>query len=319
MKRMSRIVATLVLAAGLAACEPIDDGGGGGGGGNVLFTKGFVFVREDRNVYLVDDKGDANSPQRLTTGGGASNPAVARSGRSVVYVQQTGTSFELRTVATTGTSQPSTVLTSGTGCGGCTNFRYPTFNPAGTVIVFAFNSGSGNFALGKVNVDGSGFQALTNQPSTSFGAPSFFPDGQSVLVPSGSTSTLLSQLSRVSLTGTVTSVANNLGNEVLGILNRAVVSPSGQQFALDGRLSSGGSRIFVGNLSPFGAPSRVTDHPGEAGVQDTFPSWMSSSQVGFVSTAGGGQNIYSVTVPATTVGGGTLLIPSAGETDYGGQ
>lgn len=321
MKRMSRIVGALVLAAGLAACEPIDidDGGGGGGGGNVLFTKGFVFVREDRNVYVVDDKGDANSPKRLTTGGGASNPAVARSGRSVVYVQQTGSGFELRTVATTGTGQPSTVLASGTGCGGCTNFRYPTFNPTGTVIVFAFNNGAGNFALGKVNADGSGFQALTNQPSTSFGAPSFFPDGQSVLAPSGSTSNQLSQLSRVSLTGTVTSVASNLGNEVLWVLNRAVVSPSGQQFALDGRLSSGGSRIFVGSLSPYNAPTRVTEHPGEAGAQDTFPSWMGTTQVGFLSTAGGGQNIYSVTLPTTTLGGGTLLIPSAGEPDYGGQ
>jgi len=321
MKRMSRIVGALVLAAGLAACEPIDidDGGGGGGGGNVLFTKGFVFVREDRNVYVVDDKGDPNSPKRLTTGGGAAYPAVARSGRSVVFVQQTGTTFELRTVPTDASAQPATVLTSGTGCSGCTNFRYPTFNPTGTVIVFAFNQGSGNFALGKVNTDGSGFQALTNQPSTSFGAPSFFPDGQSVLAPSGSSSTQLSQLSRVSLTGTVTSVATSLGNEVLWVVNRAVVSPTGQQVALDGRLSSGASRIFVGPLSPYSPPTRVTDHPGEAGAQDTFPSWLSSTQVGFLSSAGGGQNIYSVTLPATTPGAGTLLIPSAGEPDYGGQ
>ena len=321
MKRMSRIVGALVLVAGLAACEPIDldDGGGGGGGGNVLFTKGFTFVREDRNVYVVDDRGDANSPKRLSTGGGAAYPAVSRNGRSVVYVQQTGTAFELRTVATDGSTQPATVLSSGTGCAGCTNFRYPTFNPTGTVIVFAFNNGAGNFALGKVNTDGSGFQALTNQPGTSFGAPSFFPDGQSVLAPSGSSSTQLSQLSRVSLTGTVTSIANNLGNEVLWVLNRVVVSPTGQQLALDGRLSSGASRIFVGPISPFSPPTRVTDHPGEAGAQDTFPSWLGASQLGFVSSAGGGQNIYSLSLPTTTPSAGSLRIPSANEADYGGQ
>jgi TolB protein len=321
MKRMSRIVGALVLAAGLAACEPIDidDGGGGGGGGNVLFTKGFAFVRgDDRNVYVVDDKGDPNSPQRLTTSGGTSHPAVSRNGRSVVFVQQTGTTFELRTVPTDGSAQPSTVLTSGTGCSGCTNFRYPTFNPAGTVIVFAFNNGAGNFALGKVNTDGSGFQALTNSPATSFGAPSFFPDGQSVLAPAGSSTSDLRQLARVTLTGTVTFITNNLGSEVQVVVNRAVVSPDGQQVALDGRLSVG-SRIFVGPLNPYSAPVRVTDHPGEAGAQDTFPNWMSTTQLGFLSNAGGGQNIYRVSLPATTPGAGTLLIPTAGEPGYGGQ
>ncbi|HYH97592.1 hypothetical protein [Hyalangium sp.] len=321
MKRMCRIVGALVLVTGLAACEPIDfdDGGGGGGGGNVQFTKGFAFVREDRNVYVVDDRGDPNSPKRLTTGGGAAYPAVSRNGRSIVFVQQAGPSFELRTVPTDGSAQPSTVLTSGTGCSGCTNFRYPTFNSTGSVIVFTFNRGSGNFALGKVNTDGSGFQALTNEPSTSFGAPSFFPDGQSVLAPSGSSSTQLTQLSRVSLSGTVTSITNELGNEVLWVVNRAVVSPNGQQVVLDGRLSSGGSRIFVGPLSPFSPPTRVTDHPGEAGAQDTFPNWLDTTQVGFLSDAGGGQNIYRVTLPTSQPSSGTLLIPSAGEPSYGGQ
>jgi TolB protein len=321
MKRMSRIVGALVLAAGLAACEPIDidDGGGGGGGGNVLFTKGFAFVREsDRNVYVVDDSGDPNSPQRLTTSGGASHPAVARGGRSLVFVQQTGNTFELRTVPTSGSAQPSTVFASGTAaCPNCTNFRYPTFSPNGSVIVFSFNRGAGNFALARVNADGSSFQVLTNDPATSYGAPSFL-DGQSVLVPTGSSSTQLTQLSRVNIsTGAVSPVTNNLGAEVLWTVNRAVVSPDGTQVALDGRLSSGGSRIFVGRLSPFGPLARVTDHPGEAGAQDSFPSWISDTSVGFLSNAGGTQNIYRVST-TSAVGPGTLVIPSAGEPSYGG-
>ncbi len=321
MKRMSRIVGALVLAAGLAACEPIDDGGGGGGGGggSVLFTRGFAFVRSNGNVYVVDDAGDPNSPQQLTVIGGASQPAVSRNGHLVAFVHQTATGFELQTVPTDGSAQPSTVFASGAaGCTNCTNFHYPTFNPAGTVIVFTFNRGSGNFALGKVNTDGSGFQVLTNEPGTSFGAPSFFPDGQSVLVPTGATSTQLSQLQRVSLTGTISPIANSLGNEVLWVENRAVVSPDGQQVAVDGRLSSGGSRIFVGPLSPFSPPTRVTDHPGDSGARDTFPSWMSTTQVGFLSDAGGATNIYRVTLPATTPGSGTLLIPIANDPSYGG-
>lgn len=320
MKHMSRIVGALVLAAGLVACEPIDDdGGGGGGGGNVLFTKGFAFVRgDDRNIYVVDDQGDPNSPKRLTTAGGTSHPSVSRNGRTIVFVQQTGTTFELRTVPTDGSAQPSTVLTSGTGCSGCTNFRYPTFNTATNVIVFAFNRGSGNFSLGKVNADGSGFQALTNDPSTSYGAPSFYPDGLSVLVPTGTNSTQLTQLQRVTLTGVPSAITNSLGQEVLGVLNRATVSPDGQKVALDGRLSSGASRIFVAPLSPYSTPVRVSDHSGtDSGAQDTFPSWMNADQVGFLSTAGGGQSIYRISVSGTP-GPGTLLIPTAGEPSYGG-
>jgi TolB protein len=326
MKRMWRFVGALVLAMGLTACEPIDidDGGGGGGGGNVLFTRGFVFVREaDRNIYVVDDQGDANSPQRLTVGGGASHPSVSRNGRSVVYVQTTSTGVELRTVPTDASANPSTVFASGsTQCAGCTNFRSPTFSPNGNVIVFAFNKGTGtNFALGRVNADGSGFQVITtSQPAVSFGAPSFFPDGQSVLAPAGSTSSQLSQLARVGLTGTVVFLTNNVGSgggEVQVVVNRAAVSPDGTQVALDGRVSSGGTRIFVGPLSPFGPLTRVTDHPGEPGAQDSYPSWVSGTQVGFLSNAGGSQNIYRVSL-TSSVGPGTLLIPSAAEPAYGG-
>ncbi len=320
MKRMWRFVGGLVLGMGLTACEPIDDGGGGGGGGNVLFTSGFVFVREaDRNVYVVDDEGDPNSPQRLTTGGGVSHPSVARSGRSVVYVQQTSSGFEVRTAPTDASANPSTVFASGsTQCAGCTNFRFPTFSPSGSVIVFAFNRGAGsNFSLARVNADGSGFQTLTpTQATLSYGAPSFV-DGQRVLAPAGSSSSSLNQLELVSLDGTSTSVTSNLGTGIVSVVNRAAVSPDGRQVAIDGRTSAGGTRIFVGPLFPFGQLRAVTDHPGEGGAQDTFPSWMNDTQVGFLSNAGGTQSIYRISTTAA-VGPGTLVVPSAAEPSYGG-
>jgi TolB protein len=321
MKRMWRIVGALVLVAGLGACEPIDDdGGGGGGGGNVLFTKGFAFVREDRNIYVVDDAGDANSPKRLTVGGGASYPTVSRNGRSVVYVQQTATGFELRSVPTDASAQPSTLFASGgTACPSCTSFRFPAISPNGNVIVFAFTRGSGLFTLGKVNADGSGFQEITPGATLSYGAPSFFPDGQSVLAPAGNNSTQLTQLERVSVTGGSFPITNNLGSEPRTVVNRAVVSPDGTQVALDGRLSSGVSRIFVAPLTPsFGPLVRVTDHPGEQDrAQDTFPNWVNANQVGFQSNAGGAQGVYRISL-SSAVGAGTLLIPSALEPAYGG-
>ncbi|MDC0711595.1 hypothetical protein POL68_24205 [Stigmatella sp. ncwal1] len=308
----------LVLALGLTACEPIDiDGGGGGGGGSVLFTRGFVFVREDRNLYVVDDRGDPNDPQRLTVGGGVSFPSVDRSGRIAVFVQETsGFNSEIRTVPTAGTGSPSTVIASrDAACPTCTQFRHPTFSPDGRVIVFSFNDGSGALSLGRVNADGSGFQELTPNTSTSFGAPSFFPDGLSVLVPAGLNSGFLNQLKRVTLSnGAIANVADNLNNEVV---NRAVVSPDGTQVALDGGPISG-SRIFTASLRPsFGTLTRLTDHPGEPRAQDTFPSWMSNTQVGFLSNAGNTQSIYRITVGAVT-GSGTLLVPSAFEPSYGG-
>lgn len=321
MRHMWRMAGAMALALGLSACEPIDiDGGGGGGGGDVLFTRGFVFVREDRNLYVVDDQGDPNSPQRLTTGGGVAFPSVSRNGRSVVFVQQgAGSTFEIRTVPTNGSAAPSTVFVSGgTECSRCTNFRTPTFSPDGNVIVFAFNRGTGAYSLGRVNASGSGFQELTPGATLTYGAPSFFPDGQSVLAPAGNSLTQLSQLARVGLNGTTNSITNNFGSEVLRIANRAVVSPDGTQVALDGIISTGSARIFVGPLSPtFGPLVRITDHPGEVGAQDTFPSWMSGTQVGFLSDAGNTQSIYRIGTN-TTPGPGTLLIPTAIEPAYGG-
>ncbi len=326
MKGIMSFVRALVLSLGLSACEPIDDGGGGGGGGNVLFTRGFVFVREaDRNVYVVDDQGDANSPQRLTVGGGASHPSVSRNGRSVVYVQQTSTGgFEVRTAPTDGSANPSTVFASGnTQCPGCTNFRFPTFNPSNNVIVFAYNRGTGsNFGLARVNADGSGFQELTPGTTIAYGAPSFFPGGQEVLAPAGSGLNNLNQLARVPLDGSSPQfITSSLGGGARNVLNRAVVSPDGTKVAFDGEVTVGGvttSRIFVAPVMPaWGTPVAVTDHPGETSARDSFPSWMGPTQVGFLSGAGGADNIYRVSVTASTPGSGSFLVPSAGEPSYG--
>lgn len=324
MNGMRRLIGLAVAAGlGLTACEPIDDGGGGTAGG--VFNSGFVFVRNDRNVYVVDDQGDPNSPTALTTDGRAQQPSVSRNGRAIVFVRRPAAGgAEITTVPTVANSQASTVFsTTDVACSRCTSFRSPVFDPSGNFIVFVIERGSGaNTSLGRVNVDGSGFQELTPNPGLSYGAPSFYPDGRAVLTPAGSSLTQLNQLARVPTDGSGPPLFFNssLGPEALVIVNRAVVSSDGAKVAFDGQVSTGGSRIFVASLSSsgIGTPKALTAHTGnDSGARDTFPSWVGTTQVGFLSDAGGSDNIYRISATPTTPGTGTLAVPSALEPSYG--
>lgn len=319
MTGMRRFLGGILAVGLLGACEPLDEGGGGTIG-DVLFTRGFTFVRSDRNVYVVDDDGDANSPQRLTTAGGAYQPSVSRDGRSIVFVQKTGATTSIQTVPATGGATATVFTTNDTACGtrGCGNFRFPVFSPDGRTIVFVFDRGSGsNSELGQVSVDGTAFAALTPSAGISFGAPSFFPNGATLVAPAGNNTFQFDRLARVTLSSGNISY-NSLGNEVLSVVNRAVVSPDGTQVALDGKLSSGSTRIFVGPISAtsgLGALRRVTDSPGTG--EETFPCWTGTSGLGLLSVdAGGDPSIYRVPVAATP-GSITLTVPTASEPSYG--
>jgi TolB protein len=325
MKALWRSVGVAAVM-GLAACDGFEfpDEGGGGPGGNVECITGFAFVRAaDRNLYVKDDAWDSSSKLQLTTTGNVRNPSVSRDGTQVVFVHQVSSSVSelqrvnISTDATTGTRAVSTVFSSDDPqCNGCGALRYPTFSPNGGFIIFSVDQGSLS-RLARVNADGSGFQFLTQGP-LSYGAPSFHPNGTQVLAPTGNSPSQLTQLQWVSINGgSAGNVTNNLGNEVLGIQTRAVVSPDGSQVAFDGRLSNGGARIFVAPLSPsFGMPVRVTDYTGsDAGAQDSFPSWRSNTQLGFFSNAGGSENIYSISA-STQRGTGALQVPSATEPMY---
>ena len=317
----------LAAAAALAACEPVDiDLGGGGGTGGGAFGKGFAFVRNDssgRNVYVVDDAGDANSPLQLTQAGGAYEPAVAPSGKLVAFAYRSGSTAEIRTVPTTGQGQASTLFsTTSTACPGCSRFRNPTFSPDGSAIVFTLDQG-GYSKLAAVNTAGTAFQLLTtpsNLVANFYGVASFFPDGKSVLATASNYSS--SQLNFLVLvnvsTGAAQRVSEDLGGTAQVVTTRAVVSPDGTKVAFDGRVSSGGSQIFVAQLSPsFGAVTAISNHPGETGVQDTWPSWRGNTEVGFLSDDGGNDNIYRLSIASS--GAGTLLVPGALEPGYGGK
>jgi TolB protein len=328
MKVSWRILGLAAVAA-LAACEPIDLTGGGGGTGGGAFSKGFVFVRNDtagRNVYAVDDSGDANSPLQLTQAGSAYEPAVSPTGKLVAFAYRPAgaSTSEIRTVPTTGQGQASTVISnSSTSCPGCTRFRNPTFSPDGNTIVFTLDKG-GYSQLARIDTAGTAALQIITTPSNAianfYGVASFYPNGQSVLATASNSSTSqFDFLVQVNVTtGAAQLVTNSLGGTAQVVTTRAVVSPDGTKVAFDGRVSSGGSQVFVANLSPsFSGATAISNHPGQTGVQDNWPSWRGNTEVGFLSDDGGNDNIYRLSIASS--GAGTLLVPGALEPGYGGK
>ncbi|HEX8439096.1 hypothetical protein [Archangium sp.] len=321
MKALWSILGCAVVAVGLAACEPLDDLDlGGGGTGGTAFSRGYVFIRgdsnSDRNVYAVDDNGDPNSPLQLTTQGGAYHPTVSRNGL-VAFVFKSGSTAELRVVPTTGQGTPSTlVANTSTGCTDCRDFRYPTFSPDGRTIVFTVVGGSGSGRLARVNTDASGFTFLTNTASV-YGPASFMPDGLSVLSAAASSSNgNFNTLIEVNMmSGTATTRSFSLGNTAISVVSRITVSPDGSKVAFDARTSSGGTRVFVGDVGQIISNfTQVT----QAGAEDTYPSWRGATELSYLSDAGGGDNIYRINATAVR-GSGSLIVPKAMEPAYGGS
>jgi len=299
--------ACLTLSAAMVlGCGPGDSGGS--------FSRGFAFLRE-RDVY-VDDDSDFNysHPIQLTTSGDDQHPSLSKDGRRVVFVHG---GQELDVATASNAPSPSRVLVAS---GGQTNFRTPVFSKDGNTVVFAYNQNSVSH-LGRVNANGTGFQALTTTPSY-FAGPSFYPDGAAVLAAMGPDPSRYNQLVRVDAsTGSVSVVASSLGSEACSVANRVVVSPDGNRAAFDARTFSGGAcvgavRIFVVNLSNGAVNPRLTDYPGEPNADDGFPTWVGNDQIGFSSNVGGADEVYVLPASSRMSSGG-LKIPSASEPYYG--
>jgi TolB protein len=296
------------VAVASFSCDLLFGGGGGGGGGGVNFAAGFTYSRkDDRNVYVADER-DYLVTAALTQSANIRTPSFSRDGRRIVFVRGSGSEAEIAIVPAAG-GDVSTVLASSAQA---RNFKTPVFSPDGTRIAFSYDEGGPATSVGLINADGTGFQRLVGGSSLAYASPSFAPDGQSLVVIAGNPGIAYTQVERVSLaTGMPVSITNTLGNEVQSIVNRLVVSPDGTRAVFDGRLSSGVTRLFLLDLGT----RQVTQlYAAEANTNDTFPCWMSATEVAFSSDAGGNDNVYRVTLPTSSP---ELLVPKAIEPWYG--
>jgi len=304
---LQKIVATIgVVGVWVSGCL----GDPGGGGGPVNFHAGYTFIRSG-DVYL-SDRSDYNRVVQLTSTGNNHNPSISPDGSRVVFVRGSGSSSELDTIAVnaSGVSPTPVYASDGTHA----NFRMPVFSRDGTFIVFAYESGSSSF-LGRVNRDGSGFQRITSG-TRSYSAPSFYSDGLRVLASGGFTSARYDSLETISLaTGAASPVTNAFPQGILGIANRAVISPNGSTIAVDFTTSSGVSRMFSYDIGGRQF-NPLTNYPGALQTNDSFPSWVGDDLIGFSSDFGNNDSIYEISRTAIN-GTGTLKLGSAVEPSYG--
>jgi TolB protein len=310
-----RISFHALLAIGelfICACELAGGGGGGGfnGGTAINFAKGYVFVRkDDRNVYLVDDR-DLNTVAVLTTGAGASLPVMSKDGRAIVFARRTGVDSSIEVVPTSGGASRVVVPSSSN----ASNLRAPIFSPDGSLIVFTFDRG-GQSRLGIVNVDGSDFRQLVANASLSYGLPAFSPDGTSIFAAAGSSQSALSQIERIDLrTGMAQNIINTLGNEAIAISSRLSLSPDGNTLAFDARVGSGVTRIFAYELPTKQGPTKVNEYRNEPNTNDSAPTWLNAQTLLYSSDSGGNDNVYRVAVDGSDR---QLVLAKAIEASFG--
>lgn len=296
----------------LSGCGLLDGGGGGGGTGGgagtaFVFSKGFTYVRkDDRNVYLVDDK-DVQTTSTLTQSANVHTPSFSADGKQIVFVRGSATDSEIAIVPTAGGIIRTVVSTSAN----VRNFKTPVFSPDAGQVAFGFEDGVST-RVGLINADGTAQRTLTSG-GLSQAFPSFTPDGTVVVVAAGSPGLGYTQIEQVTLsTDAVSNVTNVLGNEVQAISNRLIVSPDGTKAIFDGLVSSGVTRIFVIDL---GSKVVTNVYAGELGTNDSFPCWLGNTAVAFSSDSGGNDNVYKVNLPSST--SVSLLVPKAVEPWYG--
>ena len=304
---MKRVSVALLGAIALLSwsCNDLggDGGGGGGPGGGFVFNSGYVSVRRDTGDLFIIDSSAPNNAQQLTNNGSNHTPAISPDGRTVVFTHDTASGTDLEVVPTTGTGSPSVLLAASADRA---NLRNPVFSPDGSTIAFAFDRNGQTF-VAEIGANGAGFLELVQTGSTSYGSPSWYPDGSSLLVVSGNSPNNLTQLVQLNVS---TQQLTNIGPLPSAIADRAVLSPDGTTVAFDAVSGNASTpRVFAMALSS-GTVTQLSDHPSDPGAQDTAPAWGASGQVIFSSDTGGADNVYSIAANTATPGGGTLVMPT---------
>jgi TolB protein len=300
--------ATVILSLQLVGCSADL----GGGGGIPTFRSGFVYVRrDDRNVYLADDSAPS-IPIAVTIGGGNRMPALSRDASKIVFVHGSGANAEIDIISVNAASgiPPTTLVASDATH---SNFRNPVFSPDGSYIVFAYDS-SGSSVLGRVSANGGSIRPIIGGPSRSYTSPSFFPSGTQLLAASGMTAGNFDALEQISLAGSA-SMLTRLPSGTSGLANRAQISPDGNQVALDVLSAVNGASWLYGYDLVMGSFHRLVFYPAAPSANETFPTWVGISQVGYSSDFGGNDSVY-VVASSSVDGSGALKVPSAIEPFY---
>ena len=181
-----------------------------------------------------------------------------------------------------------------TGLGQFINSYEPSWNPAGTQIVFEGWRASGFPQIIKINVDGNGTETVLTSASDSASrfSPDWSPDGTKILF----TWSLGQQ--DIHVINADGSQETNLTPDTMGSDQRgAVWSPDGARFAFtDTRfwnIPTFNTEIFVRNADGSGEV-QVTDHPSI----DEEASWSpDGTEIAFSSARGGSYDIWSIAVP----------------------
>jgi Tol biopolymer transport system component len=191
-----------------------------------------------------------------------------------------------------------------TGLGQFVNSYEPSWNPAGTQIVFeGWRAASGFPQIITINVDGNGNETVLTD-TADFGSkfsPDWSPDGTKILF------TWALGQQDIHVINADGSQEANLTPDTLGSDQRgAVWSPDGARFAFtDTRFWSipdYNTEIFVRNADGTGEV-QVTDHPSI----DEEPSWSpDGTEIAFSSARGGSYDIWSI--PAPPAGGAFQLM-----------
>lgn len=305
MKRLLTAVFVAVTALSIS-CNDLGDGGGGGGGGGVNFTRGYVWVNPDsRDVYIANES-DVSTSAALTSNGGNQDPAISPTGKQVAFVHHDASgNSEIDVVSTSGGAASTLVPADGSH----PNARSPVFSPDGSSVYFVYDNG-GTSQLAVVGTTGAGLADITTG-SLAYAAPAVAPDG-TLVAAAGSSASSLTQIERVDPTsGQATNITNSLPTDVVTIADRISVSPDGSQAVFEARTTSSVTRIFAIDLNNPGTVVQLTDHPGDATANDSYPSYVDASTVAFSSDVGGASQVYTTSSNPPSPQAGTLIIPSA--------
>ncbi len=294
-KRVVTISLWTILGTALGCGGDIDTGGPGDGD-RIVFSSGYVFVR-DQDIFVADQS-NYEIAKQLTFSGSNREPALSADGSTIVYVHEDRGLTSLRKISSGGGGDSELVAASSE-----RQVMQPALNGNGSQVVFV-SKYSSNAVLMVINSDGSGEKQVQNSEYDNW--PTFYSGGQYLMAITGSSWDFI-DLVKVTLNS---GVRDTLSVKISGQLSgRAVVSPDGKKIAFEAKEDGERPRIYVVSAGG-GMPEAIASLANE----ERFPTWVTNNRLGFVSSDGGIFNVYEKELGSDAI----LVVPGADQASYGG-